>query len=234
MNDNEIGTIYDRTKLVLGDDGVEKLKKKHIIICGIGGVGSYVLEACARIGINNITVVDKDVVDVTNINRQLLALNSTINMPKVEVAKNRVLDINKEAHIKAVKDNITKENIAQILKQENISYVIDAVDNFEAKISIIKYCKEKNIKCISCMGMGNRINPLEIKVDDIFNTSVCPLAKKVRKELKSIGISKQKVVYSTEVPKKNNSTNTIGSVSFVPSVAGLIIASEVVKGLLNE
>lgn len=227
-------SIYNRTEIVLGKDNLEKLKVKHILICGIGGVGSYVLEAIARIGILNITIVDKDVVDVTNINRQLIALSSTIGEDKVEVARDRVMDINKEANVIAIKENITSENIIQIFEDKKIDYVVDAVDNIEAKIAIISECQKRNINCISCMGMGNKLNPLDIKVTDIYKTNTCPLAKIIRKRLKDIGINKHKVVFSTEIPvDKKIDTKTLGSVSFVPSVAGLVIASEVVKDLLK-
>lgn len=234
MNDNESHTMYDRTIKLLGVDSVDKLKEKHIVICGIGGVGSYVVEICARIGIGEITVIDKDVVDISNINRQIIALNSTINMSKVEVAKNRILDINKEAKLHTIYDNITKDNISSLLNFKNIDYVVDAVDNFEAKIAIIKYCHDNNIKCISSMGMGNRLNPLDIKVGDIYETSVCPLARKVRKELKGLGIKKQKVIYSIEVPITKTKDKVIGSVPFVPSVAGIVIASEIIKDIIKK
>lgn len=227
-------SIYNRTEIVIGKENMEKLKSKRILICGIGGVGSYVLEAIARVGILNITIVDKDVVDITNINRQLIALSSTIGEDKVEVARDRVMDINKEANVIAIKENITSENITQIFEDKKIDYVVDAVDNIEAKIAIISECQKRNINCISCMGMGNKLNPLDIKVTDIYKTNTCPLAKIMRKRLKEIGIKRQKVVFSTEIPvDKKIDTKTLGSVSFVPSTAGLVIASEVVKDLLK-
>lgn len=227
-------SIYNRTEIVLGKVNVQKLKSKHILICGIGGVGSYVLEAIARAGVLNITIVDKDVVDITNINRQIIATSSTVNKDKVEVARDRVMDINKEANVIAIKENITKSNISNIIDRENIDYVVDAVDSIEAKLAIIAECQKNNIMCISCMGMGNKLNPLDIKVEDIYKTNTCPLAKIMRKRLKEIGIKKQKVVFSTEIPvDKKVDTKTLGSVSFVPSVAGLVIASEVVKDLLK-
>lgn len=234
-----MNSLYQRSEIVLGKENIEKIKNSNICICGIGGVGSYVLEAIARIGVANITVIDKDIVDKTNINRQLIATNSTVGMDKVKVAKEHVLDINKEANIKEIKQNITSENIYELLSKEKYDYIVDCVDNFDAKIAIIGYSNKENIKCISCMGMANKLNPLDIKVSDINKTSMCPLAKNVRKKLKELGIKKQKVVYSIEAPKKLSEEekeiygNTLGSVSFVPSVAGLIIASEVIKDIIK-
>lgn len=228
--------IYNRTEILLGKENVESLKLKHVMICGIGGVGSYTLEAIARIGIGRITIVDKDVVDITNINRQLLALSSTIGEDKVEVAKKRVADINNKIIVDTLKVDISRNNINDLILNKNIDYVVDCVDNVEAKIAIIDICNRNNIKCISCMGTANKLNPLELNITDIYKTNTCPLAKLIRKKLKELNIKKQKVLFSTEIPKKasnEDGNNTLGSVSFVPSCAGLIIASEVVKDLLE-
>lgn len=231
-------TIYNRTEIILGKDNVDKLKTKHIMICGIGGVGSYCLEALSRIGVGIFTIIDKDRVDITNVNRQIIATMDTIGEDKVNIAKKRVELINKEAKVTALKLNLTKDNIEEILKDKSIDYVVDCVDNIEAKLAIILQCNKKNIKCISSMGMGNRLNPLDIKIDDIHNTKICPLARIMRKRLKEEGIKKQKVVYSVELPKKKTDeekklySNTLGSVPFVPSVAGLVMASEVVKDII--
>lgn len=232
-------SIYQRTEILLGKECIEILKGKHVLICGIGGVGSYTLEALARIGVGNITIVDKDKVDITNINRQIIATMDTVNKDKVLVAKERVNSINSDIEVSSIKENITKENIDDFFKDKNIDYVVDCVDNIDAKIAIMEKCCKENIPCISCMGMGNKLDPLSIKVDDIYKTGICPLAKIIRKRLKQIGIKRQKVVYSMEVPKRKTDEekikygNTLGSVSFVPSVAGLVIASEVVKDLLK-
>lgn len=227
-------SIYNRTEIVIGKDSVEKLKKSHVLICGIGGVGSYVLEAVVRAGVLNITIVDKDIIDITNINRQLIALNSNIGKDKVDVAKSRVMNINKDANVIAIKQDITPNNIFSLFQGKNIDYVVDAVDNIDAKIAIITECQKRNIKCISSMGMGNKLNPLDIKVADIYKTNTCPLAKTMRKRLKEIGVKRQKVVFSTEIPvEKKIDTKVLGSVPFVPSVAGLVIASEVVKDLIK-
>lgn len=239
----EQNTIYNRTEILLGSENVENLKNKTIVICGVGGVGSFVLESIARIGILNIVVIDKDIIDITNINRQLIATIKTVGLDKVDVAKKRVHEINEDINVIAIKSNITPENIDSILLEnniKNIDYIVDCVDNIDAKIAIILKAKKENIKCISCMGMGNKLNPLDIKIADIYGTSVCPLAKIVRKRLKELGIKKQKVVYSIETPKQKTNEekalygNTLGSVSFVPSVAGLVMASEIVKELTNE
>lgn len=226
-------SIYHRTSILLGKDNIEKLKKSNVLICGVGGVGSYVLEALTRVGVGSITIVDKDIVDVTNINRQLIALNSTIGMDKVEVAKNRCKDINPDININALKIKIDSESISSIFSNTNFDYVVDCVDNIEAKVAIIRYANQYGLKCISSMGVANKLNPLEFKVADIYKTQMCPVAKIMRKKLKEIGIKKQKVVYSTEQPIKNSVDNTLGSVPFVPSVCGLIIASEVVKDIIK-
>ena len=181
MNDD----FYQRTQIIIGKENIEKIKNMHIVICGIGGVGSFVLEALARIGVGNLTIIDKDVVDVTNINRQIIALQSTIGKYKVDVAKERILDINPQAKVKATCINITSDNIDEVICiDDNIDYVVDCVDNIEAKIAIMSKCNNQNIKCISCMGMGNKINPLDIRVSDIYKTNTCPLARIIRKKLK--------------------------------------------------
>lgn len=223
-------TIYQRTETLLGKEKVNSLKEKRVLIFGLGGVGSYALEALARVGIGNMMIVDKDVVDITNINRQIIALHSTIGKSKVEVAKERIMDINPKMTVTARQEWVTQENISSFF-QEEIHYVIDAIDDVSAKICIIQECNKRGIPCISCMGTGNKLDPMTFKIEDIFKTNTCPLAKIMRKKLKELGISKQKVLFSTELPKKSLDTSVIGSVSFVPSVAGLLIASEVVKEL---
>lgn len=227
--------LYNRSRIIYGQEKIDKLKNSSVIICGIGGVGSYVLEALTRVGIGSICIIDKDIVDATNKNRQIIALDSTVGMDKVEVAKKRCIDINKNVNIISIKDNISEFNINNIIGSldNKYDYIVDCVDNVSAKIAIIVYANENNINCISSMGFANKVNPLEIKVDDIYKTSTCPLAKVVRKQLRSKEILKQKVVYSTELQVKTE-TDTLGSVSFVPSVAGLVIASEVVKDIVSD
>ena len=227
-----------RTSLIVGDSGVEKLKNSSVIVFGVGGVGSFAAEALARAGVGNLTIVDFDDVDVTNINRQLPALHSTVGKYKVDVMKDRILDINPSINIVAIKKLYNEETSEEILNKK-YDYVIDAIDMVSSKIHLIQTCKEKNIPIISSMGMGNKLDPTKIKVDDIHKTSVCPLARVIRKELKDRRIKKLKVVYSTENPRPlskkimNKNKVTPGSISFVPSVAGLTIASLVVNELLD-
>ena len=224
---------FSRTELILGKEKVAKLKNLRVAIFGVGGVGSFVVEALARIGIGHIEIYDKDKVDVTNINRQLYALHSTIGKYKVDVAKERILDINPEIEVKAYRMFITKES-ANDIDFNNLDYIVDAVDSVTAKLALIKKANDYNIKIISAMGAGNKVDPTRFEVSDIYETSICPLAKVMRHELKRIGINKLKVVYSKEEPIKSDSEfKAPGSVSFVPSVVGLIIAGEVVKDLLE-
>ncbi|HSQ88190.1 tRNA threonylcarbamoyladenosine dehydratase [Romboutsia sp.] len=228
-----------RTSLIIGDEGVEKLKNSNVIVFGVGGVGSFAAEAIARAGVGNLTIVDFDDVDITNINRQLPALHSTVGKYKVEVMKERMLDINPNINIKAIRKVYNKDTSEEILC-ENYDYVVDAIDMVTSKIHLIETCKAKGLEIISSMGMGNKLDPTKIVVTDIHKTSMCPLAKVMRKELKDRRIKKLKVVYSTEQPielkKKilNGKKVTPGSTSFVPSVGGLIIASVVINDLLNK
>ncbi|CEH33157.1 tRNA threonylcarbamoyladenosine dehydratase [Romboutsia lituseburensis] len=228
-----------RTSLIVGDEGIEKLKKSNVIVFGVGGVGSFAAEAIARAGVGNLTIVDFDDVDITNINRQLPALHSTVGKYKVEVMKERILDINPNINIKAIRNVYNKDTSEEILC-EDYDYVVDAIDMVTSKIHLIETCKSKGLEIISSMGMGNKLDPTKIVVTDIHKTSMCPLAKVMRKELKDRRIKKLKVVYSTEKPsdlkKKilNGKKITPGSTSFVPSVGGLIIASVVINDLLNK
>ncbi len=228
-----------RTGLIIGDEGINKLKGSHVIVFGVGGVGSFAAEAIARAGVGNLTIVDFDEVDITNINRQLPALHSTVGKYKVEVMKDRILDINPNINIKAIREVYNKDTSESILS-ENYDYVVDAIDMVTSKIHLIETCKNKGLDIISSMGMGNKLDPTKIEVTDIHKTTICPLARVMRKELKDRRIKKLKVVYSTEQPKElkkkilNGKKVTPGSVSFVPSVGGLIIASVVINDLLNK
>lgn len=228
-----------RTGLIIGDEGVEKLKNSNVIVFGVGGVGSFAAEAIARAGVGNITIVDFDDVDITNINRQLPALHSTVGRLKVDVMKERILDINPNINIKAINETYNKENSEEILT-ENYDYVVDAIDMVTSKIHLIETCKNKGFEIISSMGMGNKVDPTKIVVTDLYKTSMCPLAKVMRKELRDRKIKKLKVVYSTEQPKElkkkilNGKKVTPGSISFVPSVGGLTIASVVINDLLSK
>ena len=228
---------FSRTEVLIGKEAIEKLQNSKVAVFGIGGVGSYVVEGLARAGVGSFILIDKDVVDETNINRQIIATYQTIGVPKVEVAKQRILDINPNAKIEIYKEFFMPESIDFF--NEKIDYVVDCVDTVTAKIEIILRAKKHNIPVISCMGTGNKLDPTKFIVEDIYKTSICPLAKVMRKELKQRGIESLKVVYSKEEPIKTNlfdeETNKpiAGSISFVPSAAGLIIAGEVVKDIIR-
>ena len=221
---------FSRTELLLGTDAIDKIKKSHIAIFGIGGVGGYAAEALARSGIGEFDLIDSDTVALSNLNRQIIALHSTINRPKVDVMKERILDINPSAKVNAIKCFYLPENKDDFdfLKYD---YVVDAVDTVTAKLLIITQAKSAGVPVISCMGAGNKLNPAAFEVADIYKTSVCPLARVMRQECKKRGIKDLKVVYSKEKPVIKTDSAP-GSCSFVPSVAGLIIAGEVIKDLL--
>ncbi|WP_434797237.1 tRNA threonylcarbamoyladenosine dehydratase [Terrisporobacter vanillatitrophus] len=228
-----------RTSLIVGDEGIDKLEKSNVIVFGVGGVGSFATEALVRAGVGNITIVDFDNIDVTNINRQIPALHSTVGKLKVDVMKERLLDINPDLNIRTVAKKYNKETTDEILV-ENYDYVIDAIDMVTSKILLVEECNKKGLKLISSMGMGNKLDPTKIVVTDIHKTHTCPLAKVMRKELKDRRIKNLKVVYSQEQPQvlkkkiMNGRKVTPGSTSFVPSVGGLIIASVVVNDLINS
>lgn len=224
---------FQRTEILIGKDNLQKLRNKKIAIFGIGGVGSYVAEALARVGINNLVLIDSDVVSITNINRQLVALHSTLNKPKVEVMRDRILDINPNAKVTIFKEFYNKESSSRLISEE-YDYIVDAIDSVSSKLDLIIEANNRKIPIISSMGAGNKLEPTRFEVSDIYKTSVCPLARTVRKKLKQHGIKKLKVVYSKEEPKKNHEYNFPASIVFVPSVVGLIIASEVVKDILKK
>ncbi|MEE0865716.1 MAG: tRNA threonylcarbamoyladenosine dehydratase [Clostridia bacterium] len=228
---------FSRTELLIGKEKIEKLKNSKVAIFGLGGVGSYVLEACVRAGIGNLVLVDKDEVDITNLNRQIIATRKTIGKPKVEVAKERILEINPEANVEIYQEFFMPETKG--ILDESIDYIVDAVDTVTAKIELVVRANKLNIPIISSMGTGNKLDPTRFEVTDIYKTSICPLAKVMRKELKTRGIKKLKVVYSKEEPIKRQANNEVrkqvpASISFVPSVAGLIIAGEVIKDILER
>ncbi len=224
----------NRTENLIGESALNRLIHSTIAIVGIGGVGSFCAEALARCGINNITLIDKDVVDITNINRQIIADTTTLNELKVNVMKERILKINPSANVTTHPVFLKNENIHELIPID-CDFVIDCIDNVKSKLDLIEYCYKKDIKIISSMGTGNKLDPTKFEISDINKTSVCPLAKVIRKELRKRCIPNLKVVYSKEEPKKENISETSpASISFVPSSAGLIIASEVVKTLLNR
>jgi len=210
------------------------LQNSKVAIFGIGGVGSFVVEGLVRAGIGSFLLVDNDEVDLTNLNRQLIATKETIGKPKVEVTKKRILDINSNANVEIVQEFFMPES--RDIFDETVDYIVDAVDTVTAKIELIMRANKLNIPIISCMGTGNKLDPTKFEVSDIYKTSVCPLAKVMRKELKQRNIKKLKVVYSKEEPIKNKDTKekqVPASIAFVPSVAGLIIAGEVIKDLIK-
>ena len=229
---------FQREELLIGKENVKKLKNSHVIIFGLGGVGGFTVEALVRAGVEELTVVDFDTVDITNLNRQIIATHESVGRDKVQLIKERALSINPEIKINAFKEKFNKESEGIFFEGKTYDYTIDAIDLVTCKLDLITICKEKNIPIVSSMGTGNKLNPTMLEVADINKTSVCPLARVMRKELKKRRIKKVKVIYSKEEPMKpfNDSGSrekmrNVGSVSFVPSVAGLIIASEVVKDI---
>lgn len=225
--------IFERTERLIGKEASDKLKKSKVCIAGVGGVGSHCIEALARAGVGRLVIVDSDVVAVSNINRQIIALLSTVGKKKVDVMKERIADINPEAQVEAICQFITKEDPLDFL--EGCDYVVDAIDNVTAKIHLIEHCKKNNIKIISSMGTGNKIRPDLLYIDDIKKTSVCPLAKVMRKELKSRNIENVKVLCSKETPMTDfvpeSVKRTPASISFVPPVAGYMLAGEVIRDI---
>lgn len=233
-----------RTEMLLGEDALKKLKDSKVAIFGIGGVGSYVAEALIRSGVGHLVFIDHDTVAISNINRQIHATSKTVDRPKAEVMKERALEINPNIDVVVYKEVYNAETADKLLS-EDYDYVVDAIDMVTSKLHLVETCKKMNIPIMCSMGTGNKLNPAQLEVADIYKTSVCPLAKVMRYELKKRGIKKLKVVYSKElpikpIPLKDETVNTTftrrqtpGSVGFVPSVAGLIIASEVVKDLIK-
>ena len=222
--------VFSRTELLVGSDKLDKLRNARVIIFGVGGVGGYVTEALARSGVGYIELVDKDTVSESNINRQIIALRSTIGKYKTEVMRDRIKDINPDAEV-VVRNCFYLPETANDFDFTKYDYVVDAVDTVTAKLSIIVEADKAGTPVISSMGAGNKMDPTRFQVADIYKTSVCPLAKVMRRELKKRGIRKLKCVYSTEEPVIN--ARTPGSIAFVPSVAGLIIAGEVIKDIIK-
>ncbi|WP_418752400.1 ThiF family adenylyltransferase [Frisingicoccus sp.] len=222
---------FQRTGMLIGENGLKRLSGCHVAVFGIGGVGGYVVEALVRCGIGEFTLVDKDVVSMSNLNRQIIALESTVGRMKTRVMKERIEEINPNALVHTRETFFLPDN-SHTFPFESFDYVVDAVDTVTAKIELIVKCQELGIPIISSMGTGNKMDPSKLRTADIYKTSVCPLARVMRRELKSRGIRHQKVVYSTEEPVANH--RTPGSMSFVPGSAGLLIASVVIQDLLAE
>ena len=233
---------FSRTELLLGKENMEKLAAARVCIFGIGGVGGYVAEALARSGVGHLELVDNDVVCLSNLNRQIIATHETLGQYKVDVMKERILSINPTAEVTVYKCFYLPETRAQF-DFTNYDYVVDAIDTVAGKIALVLQAEESGTPVISSMGAGNKLDPAAFQVADIYQTSVCPLAKVMRRELKRRGVKKLKVVYSKEQPVavQNDEESLLssprrsipGSIAFVPSVAGLIIAGEVVKDLVN-
>ncbi len=233
---------FIRTQLLLGEEGIDRLQGSHVIVFGVGGVGSFAVEALARAGVGKLTIVDFDVVDVTNINRQLIALHSTVGKEKVAVLKERLADINPSLVVEAWAEKIMPDTVEGFFQQK-YDYVIDAIDMVSSKLALIEFCTSHDIPIISSMGTGNKLDPSKLTVTDIHKTSTCPLARVMRYELKKRGVKKLEVVYSTEAPLKPilpesldmGAKRTVpGSTSFVPSSAGLLLASVVIRRLINS
>lgn len=234
---------FSRMEIILGSEGVDKLSKAKIAVFGLGGVGSYVVEALARCGVASLTLVDNDSFSLTNINRQLYALRSTIGKSKVMVAKERIRDIDENILVNTY-ETFYNEDTADMFDFRAFDYVVDAIDTVTSKLLLIERVKACHVPVISCMGTGNKLDPSKFEITDISKTSVCPLAKVMRAELRKRGIRKVKVLYSREKPMKPLADNgerkgttdrpVPGSISFVPSVAGLMIAGEVIRDLLGK
>lgn len=233
MSDNL--NIFSRTELILGEKGMEKLSKSHVAIFGIGGVGSFTAEALARSGIGEMTLIDADLIELTNINRQLYALHSTLGKAKTDIAAERIKDINPKCHVNPLKIFYTGNEI----DLSGFDYVVDAIDTISSKLALAENADKVDVPLIACMGVGNRLDITKLDFSDIYKTSVCPLAKVMRYELRKRGIKHLKVLYSTEKPALHLAESseitpkrkTIGSVSFVPPAAGLMLAGEVIKSL---
>jgi len=220
---------FERTALLIGQEKLDILKNRRVAVFGIGGVGGHCAEALCRSGIGSLDIYDGDIIDITNINRQLIASHSTIGCDKVEIMREYLLDINPELSINTHKLFYLPET-AKTVNLSIYDYVIDAIDTITAKIELICRCNLLNIPIISAMGAANKLDPTVFKIDDIYKTSVCPVARVMRRELKACGIKSLKVVYSDEKPVKQA---VLSSISFVPPVVGLILASEVVKDLIK-
>lgn len=227
---------FMRSQLILGSEGMERLAKSVVAVFGIGGVGSFAAEVLVRTGLGEIILIDYDIIDITNINRQIHATSKTVGMSKVEVMKDRLLDINPNLKITVYKEKYNTETKKKLLSPR-YAYVIDAIDMVSSKIDLILECKKLDIPIISSMGAGNKLNPTMFQVGDIYSTKICPLAKVMRSELRKRDVKDVKVVWSEEVPRNINLENSNlrkaipGSIGFVPSVVGLIIGSEVIKDI---
>lgn len=220
--------MFNRLELLIGKNNVDLLHQKHILIVGIGGVGGYTLESLVRSGIGKITIIDHDIIDISNLNRQIISNENNLGLNKVDVAKERVLSINSQIIINPINDFLTKDNIIDLLK-DKYDFIIDTCDTISTKIALIQYANTFNTRIISCMGTANKMHPELLKISTLDKTSYDPIARILRKEFKT---SKIPVVYSEEIPIKNND-GILGSNSFVPGTAGLLITSYVINTLIK-
>ena len=242
MDEEEKGlNQFSRTELLVGKEGIDKIKKAKVAIFGIGGVGSFVTEGLVRAGVKKFVLIDNDKVCLTNLNRQIIATRKTIGQYKVDVMKERILEINPDAEVETYKEFFMPGSNLNIIKKD-LDYVVDCIDTVTAKIEIVVQCKNLNIPIISAMGTGNKLDPSKLEITDIYKTNICPLAKVMRKELRKRNIDSLKVIYSKEEPIKpyeipgcesEHKKQTPGSVSFVPSVAGLTIAGEIIRNIIS-
>lgn len=230
---------FSRTAMLIGGDGMTKLNRSKVIVFGVGGVGSFAVEALSRCGLQRLDVVDADVVSVTNVNRQLIALHSTVGKKKVDVAKERILDISPETEVNTF-DFFYSADTKDMIDICEYDYIVDAIDSMDSKILLVKEAKEKGVPIISSLSTGNKLDASRFSVSDIYSTSVCPIAKIMRKRLRAEGIESLKVIYSTEEPISPDASflsdggkRTVGSISFVPSSVGLLLASEVIRDLIS-
>ena len=224
---------FSRTARLIGEKAVERLSASRVILFGVGGVGSFTAEALCRAGVGQITLVDGDTVAESNLNRQLVALTSTIGHSKAEVMKARMLDINPDVDAQAF-TLFYDASTAEQIDLSAFDYVVDAIDSVASKLLLIEKCRAANVPCISCMGAGNKLDPTQFEEADISKTSGCPLARVMRRELKARGILHHKVGYSTEPPFNPGGERTPASISFVPSAAGLVLAGAVIQDLIQE
>ena len=249
---NDKNQTFARFSMMIGEDGIEKLRNSRVIVFGVGGVGSYTVEALARSGVGQITMVDFDEISESNINRQLHSLRSTIGKSKIDVMKDRILDINPDCKVELVK-RLVYDDVDEVLGNNKYDFVVDAIDVIGSKINLIEYCVKNNISIISSMGFGNKMHPEMVEIAKIKNTSVCPMARTIRSILKKKGITNVPVAFSKEIPVQPNKSElfkeelptefrennkiprktTPGSNSFVPGTAGLVLASYVVRKLLE-
>jgi tRNA A37 threonylcarbamoyladenosine dehydratase len=234
----------ERTELLIKEAGIEKLKKSNLLIVGMGGVGSFAAEFIARSGVGNLTIVDGDIIDITNINRQLPALHSTVGDDKVELMARRILDINPELNLTRINEFLNPERMEEVIQAGNFDYILDCIDSVSPKLALIKAAKRNKIKIISCMGAGGKLDPSKVMVRDISKTRNCFLAKQVRKRLKKENIDKGfRCVFSTEIQREDSLKMTdgtnykrsfYGTISYMPAIFGLYAASEVIRYLLQD